>query len=142
MRTLNKNKQTIYYALFDEEVPVYDLDEDGNIKYIEIDGVMVPVETGETRIVYSTPVPFKGNIAMSGGESQASEFGLNLSDYSAVLVADKGLLPIDETSRIWHKSEPLYGADGYVDEHSSDYTIVKSSPSLNEDRFVLKKVVK
>lgn len=142
MRTLNKNKQTMYYALFDEEVPVYDLDEDGNIKYIEIDGVMVPVETGETRIVYSNPVPFKGNIAMSGEESRASEFGLNLSDYSAVLVADKGLLPIDETSRIWYESEPLYGSDGYVDEHSSDYTVVKLAPSINSDRFVLKKVVK
>ena len=67
MRTLNKNKQTMYYALLDKEVPIYDLDEDGNIKYIEIDGVQVPVETGETRIVYSNPVEFKGNITMSGG---------------------------------------------------------------------------
>jgi len=132
----------MYYALFDKEIPVYDLDEDGNIKYIEIDGVMVPVETGETRIVYSNPVPFKGNIAMSGGESQSSEFGLNLSDYSAVLVSDKGLLPINETSRIWNESEPVYGTDGRVDEHSADYTVVKLSPSLNSDRFILKKVVK
>lgn len=142
MRTLNKNKQTMYYALLDKEVPIYDLDEDGNIKYIEIDGVQVPVETGETRIVYSNPVEFKGNITMSGGESQAAEFGLNLGDYSAVLIPDKELLPITETSLIWHESEPVYGADGYVDEHSADYTIVKLSPSLNTDRFVLKKVVK
>ena len=142
MRTLNKNKQVMYYALLDKEIPVYDLDDDGNIKYIEIDGAMVPVETGETRIVYSSPVQFKGNISVSGGESQATEFGLNLGDYSAILIADKGLLPIDETSRIWCESEPVYGNDGYVDEHSADYTIVKMAPSLNADRFVLKKVVK
>lgn len=142
MRTLNKNKQKMYYALLDKEVPIYDLDDDGNIKYIEIDGVKVPVETGETRQAYSAPVEFKGNIAMQGGESQAAEFGLNLGDYSAVLVSDKGLLPINETSRIWHESEPVYGTDGYVDEHSADYTIVKLSPSLNSDRFVLDKVVK
>lgn len=142
MRTLNKNKQTMYYALLDKEVPIYDLDEDGNIKYIEIDGVQVPVETGETRIVYSNPVEFKGNITMSGGESQAAEFGLNLGDYAAVLISDKELLPITETSLIWHESEPVYGTDGYVDEHNADYTIVKLSPSLNTDRFVLKKVVK
>ena len=98
MRTLNKNKQVMYYSLLDKEIPVYDLDDDGNIKYIEIDGAMVPVETGETRIVYSSPVQFKGNISVSGGESQATEFGLNLGDYSAILISDKGLLPIDETS--------------------------------------------
>lgn len=142
MRTLNKNKQTMYYALLDKEVPVYDVDENGDIIYIEIDGVIVPVETGDTRIVYSEPVPFKGNISMSGGESQEAEFGINTSDYSAVLVVDKELLPITETSRIWYESEPQHGQDGYVDEYSADYTVVKPAPSLNGERFVLKKVVK
>lgn len=142
MRTLNKNKQTMYYALLDKEVPIYDLDEDGNIKYIEIDGVQVPVETGETRIVYSNPVEFKGNITMSGGESQAAEFGLNLGDYSAVLVLDKNSIPIDETSLVWFETEPKINPDGTVDQYSADYTVVKVAPSINVDRYALKKVVK
>ena len=38
MRSLKKNKQPFYYATYDAEKKVYDRDEDGNIKYIEIDG--------------------------------------------------------------------------------------------------------
>ena len=142
MRTLNKNKQKMYYALQDKEIPVYELDDDGNVKYMEIDGVMVPIETGDTKLVYSLPVEFSGNIAMSGGESQAAEFGLNLADYSAVLVMDKGEIPITETSLIWHGSEPEINDDGTVNQFSADYTVVKLSPSINSDRYALKKVVK
>lgn len=142
MRTLAKNKQKMYYALQIGEVPVYETDADGNIIYITVDGEKIPVETGETKIGYGNPVEFFGNIAMSGGESEAVEFGLNLGDYSAVLVVDKGLLPIDETSRIWHTTEPTMNADGTVDEFTADYYVVKVSPSLNVDKFVLQKVIK
>lgn len=137
MRTSNKNKQTLYYALqSDEKLPIYDgfyTDEDGN---------QYPLDTGEKEYVYFEPVAFKGNIAMSGGESEAAEFGLNLSDYNAVLVMNKSEIPITETSLIWFENKPVYNDDGRVDEHSADYTVVKISPSLNVDKFVLKKVVK
>lgn len=137
MRTSNKNKQTLYYALqSDEKLPIYDgfyTDEDGN---------QYPLYTGEKEYVYLEPVAFKGNIAMSGGESEAAEFGLNLSDYNAVLVMNKSEIPITETSLIWFENKPVYNDDGRVDEHSADYTVVKISPSLNVDKFVLKKVVK
>ncbi len=142
MRTLQRNKQKMYYALQTGEVPVYEIDEYGNIKYIEVDGEQVPVETGETKIGYGEPVEFFGNIAMSGGESEAVEYGLDLSQYSAVLVVGKGYLPLDETSRIWHTTEPRMNPDGTADETSADYTVVKVSPSLNVDKFVLQKVVK
>lgn len=142
MRTLQKNKQKMYYALQIGEVPVYETDEDGNIVYIEVDGEQIPVETGETKIEYGEPVEFLGNIAMSGGESEAVEYGLNLSDYSAVLVVDKGLIPIIEASRIWHNTKPVMNPDGTVNEFTADYTVVKVSPSLNVDKFVLKKEVK
>lgn len=137
MRTSNKNKQTLYYALqSDEKLPIYDgfyTDEDGN---------QYPLDTGEKEYVYLEPVAFKGNIAMSGGESEAAEFGLNLSDYNAVLVMNKSEIPITETSLIWFENKPVYNDDGRVDEHSADYTVVKISTSLNVDKFVLKKVVK
>ena len=142
MRTLQKNKQKMYYALQIGEAPVYETDEDGNIVYIEVDGEQVPVETGETKIGYGEPVEFFGNIAMSGSESKVVEYGLDLSQYSAVLVVEKGTLPIDETSRIWHTTEPKINPDGTADESSADYTVVKASPSLNVDKYVLQKVVK
>lgn len=143
MMMLGQNQQKLYYALQDTEIPVYERDENGNIIYYEdADGNKIPLETGETETGYGKPVMFFGNIAMSGGESEAVEYGLDLSQYSAVLVTDKGLIPIDETSRIWHTTEPVVDENGYADEFSSDYMVVKLSPSLNVDKYVLKKVVK
>lgn len=135
MRMAKRNQQKMYYALYGKEVPIYDY-------YTDSDGNKIPLDTGETKITYETPVEFDGNIALSGGESQAVEFGLNLADYEAVLVVAKNTLPIDETSRIWHNTKPTYNDDGTVNEFSADYIVVKVSPSLNVDKFVLKKVVK
>lgn len=136
MRNLNKNKQSMYYALQSTDlIPIYDYHEDS-------EGNKYPIETGEYKYPYLNPVSFKGNIAMSGGESEAAEFGINISDYNAVLVMNKGELPITETSLIWFETKPIYGDDGYVDEHSADYTVVKISPSLNSDKYILKRVVK
>lgn len=131
MRTLNKNKQKMYYANLVDTVQEEYIDEDGN-RY----------PTGEPKNIYSEPIKFEGNIAMSGGEAEAQEFGLNLADYEAVLVVGKNTLPITETSLIWHVTAPTKGIDGNTDEYSSDYRIVKISPSLNFDKYVLRKVVK
>lgn len=135
MRMARVNKQKMHYALYGKEVPIYDY-------YTDNEGNKIPLDTGETKITYENPVEFFGNIALSGGESEAVEFGLNLADYEAVLVVAKNTLPIDETSRIWHNTEPTYNEDGTVNEVSADYTVVKVSPSLNVDKFILKKVVK
>lgn len=131
MMMLNQNKQKMYYATLVDTIQEEYIDEDGN-RY----------PTGEPKNIYSKPIEFKGNIAMSGGEAEAQEFGLNLADYEAVLVVGKNTLPITETSLIWHTSKPTKGADGNTDEYSADYRIVKISPSLNFDKYVLKKVVK
>ncbi len=135
MMTLNKNKQKMYYANQDKIVPIYE-------EYTDKDGNTYPLDTGETKLVYGEPVLFKGNIAMSGGEAEAQEFGLNLADYEAVLVLGKNTLPLTETSRIWHTTEPTEDSNGNTDEYSADYRIVKISPSLNYDKYVLSKVVK
>lgn len=135
MRTLNKNKQKMYYANQDKEVPITET-------YYDDEGNAYELDTGETELVYGEPIEFKGNIAMSGGEAEAQEFGLNLADYEAVLLVGKNTLPINEQSRIWHTSEPAKDDKGYTDEYSSDYRIVKISPSLNYDKYVLQKVVK
>lgn len=135
MRTLRKNAQKMYYANQDREVPITET-------YYDDEGNAYELDTGETKLVYGEPVEFDGNIAMSGGEAEAQEFGLNLADYEAVLLVGNNTLPIDETSRIWHTSEPTNDDEGYTDEYSADYRIVKISPSLNFNKYVLKKVVK
>ena len=135
MRTLRKNAQKMYYANQDREVPI-------TTTYYDEEGNPYELDTGETELVYGEPIEFDGNIAMSGGEAEAQEYGLSLSDYEAILVVSKNTLPLTETSRIWHTSEPTKDDKGYTDEYSADYRIVKISPSLNFDKYVLKKVVK
>jgi hypothetical protein len=135
MMMLSQNKQKMYYANQDREVPIMET-------YYDDEGNAYEYDTGETELVYGEPIEFDGNIAMSGGEAEAQEFGLNLSDYEAVLLVGKNTLPITETSRIWHTSEPTNDDKDYTDEYSADYRIVKISPSLNFDKYVLKKAVK
>lgn len=129
MRTLKKNKQELEYALLEGEVPI--LTEDG-------------LETGEYELGYSQPVPFSGNIAMSGGESEAKEFGVSTSDYDAVLVMDKDEIPITETSLIWHENEVGYKDTdkAIVDGNSADYKVKKVSPSLNQIKYLLQRIEK
>lgn len=143
MMTLNQNKQKLYYALLDNVVPIYETDDDGNIIYYEDEeGNRIPLETGDTKIIYSKPVEFYGNIATSGGEVEVQEFGLNLADYEAILVLDKNTLPLTETSLIWQNTKPKFNQDETLDENSADYKIVKINSSNNYDKYVLSRVVK
>lgn len=136
MRTLRKNKQKMYYALQVGEVPIYETDEYGNVLYTD-DGT--PIETGEYEIGYASPVEFYGNIAMSGGESEAVEYGIDVSAYDSVLVVEKNSLPIDETSLIWFESEVGYkdAAGTIVDGDTADYVVKKVNQSLNVSKYIL-----
>ena len=142
MMTLNINKQKMYYANQDKTIPIYE-------DYTDEDGNTYPLDTGDTKLVYGEPKEFDGNIAMSGGEAEAVEFGINTSDYEAVLLLSKGekdkegnVITLKETSLVWFETEPQKDGNGYTDEFSADYRVVKPSPSLNTVRYVLKKVVK
>lgn len=139
---LNKNKQKMHYTLLLGKKPVYETNEDGSIKYLEIDGEMVPVETGETELDYSSPIPFTGNFNIVGGNANAETIGINVGEYESVLVMEKGAIPITEKSLIWHESKPKYDFNGSVVQSTADYVVIKVAPSINVDRYVLKKVVK
>lgn len=146
MRTQRRNQQKMYYALYDKAIPIYATDEDGNIiydSYTTEEGEIITYPHEIERVSgYTKPEEFKGNIAMSGGEAEAVEFGLSTSDYEAVLIVDKGSIPIVEGSRIWHTSVPKKNEDGTADATSADYSVIKDASSLNVGRYVLKKVVK
>ena len=80
---------------------------------------------------------------MSGGEAEAKSFGVDISEYDAVLLMEKDRIPIDETSLIWHMSEVKHADEqNIVDRKSADYTIKRVQPSLNFTRYLLKRVVK
>lgn len=143
MRTQNKNKQKLYISNQTGLTPVYERDEYGNIKYVVVDGKKVPVETGEYELGYSYPRLVYGNIALSGGETLPVEFGLDVSKYDAKLqgVDDDD---ITETSLIWHKSPLVYKdkAKTIINPNSADYRVTRVSPSLNEDKYLLTRIVK
>lgn len=134
MRMAKKNQQKMYYALYGKEVPIYDYYTDG-------EGNKIPLDTGETKITYETPVEFYGNINESGGEAQATAYGVSVSDYSAVLLPGEPI-PIDETSLIWKSTEPTYNEDGTVNEFSADYKIKKPAKTKNVTVYLLNAVVK
>lgn len=148
MRCLKKNKQNMYYSLLIGETPVYALDEHGNKKIDWIDeetGEVHYIETGSTVKLYGEPVQFKGNIAMSGSDVDRTEFGVSEANYEAVLVMTKGEIPISETSLIWFQTPPttkVIEGITYADDSTADYRVLKVSPSLNVDRYILDKVVK
>lgn len=142
MLTLNTNKQKMYYANQDKVVPIYET-------YYDEEGNPYQLDTGETKIVYGEPKEFYGNIAMSGGEAEAVEFGVTTSDYEAVLLLSKGekdikgnVIELKETSLVWFETEPQKDAEENTDEYSADYSVLAVKPSINTVRYVLKKVVK
>lgn len=147
MRNLKRNKQTLWYALYEGRKIKYKLDATGDKIEVYTDFNTNPPtvyyeEDGEYDS-YSNACEFEGNISFtSSGESHVADFGVNLSDYEAVLVVEKDSIPITETSLIWLNSEPISCDNGEVDPSTADYTVVKLSPSLNEDRYILAKVVR
>lgn len=141
MRSLKKNQQKLFFSQFSEAVTIYQRDENGNIVYIEVDGERIPVIIGEVA-GYSEPKEFYANIGVSGGEAEAREYGFDIGSYEAVLVTANKSLPISETSRIWHATEPIINADGTVDGDSADYSVLAVKPGLNSMKYLLKKLPK
>lgn len=130
MRALQRNKQDLFYAVYLGKLQKQKIDKDGNV-----------IKTGEKKDTYGEPVSFQGNIALSGGESEAAEFGLDVSDYDAKIVLEKNLYPIKEGYLVWDESIPEVDDDGHSLITSADYRVVKKVPSINGERYVLKALV-
>jgi hypothetical protein len=123
MRSLERNKQTIYYALYGVKSPV--LDEFGN-------------DTGETTIGYGNPVKFKIRVSPSKGETEETAFGKML-DYDRVMYTADKTFPINENTKLFIDSVPVINEDG-SSTSKPDYKVVGVSKDLNEWQFAIKKV--
>lgn len=166
MRTLRKNEQLLKYALQIEEMPEFETDDDGNIKYdgytdedgnffpyLDENGNKIAHTTGKYEVVYGEPVDFMASISMSGGEAEAVEYGLSTESYSAIVITGKNVVPLKEGALIWNTSEPkLKHIDvkigdislngDYAVKTSADFIVMKKSPSLNFDKYILTAVNK
>lgn len=129
-------------------------DEDGNeYPILDEDGNKVPLfqEYGDLEVLYGNPVPFLANISMSGGEAESVEYGISVVDYAAIVICEKGLVPLTEGSLIWFKSEPQYISEDpihitvndeeisgkFVKRTSADFFVKKVVPSQNFDKYIL-----
>lgn len=115
MRTLNRNKRTIYYALRTGEVE--NIDEYGN-------------ETGETTPVYDPPVELKCNISAATGADAVQAFG-SFTNYSRTMCVSDPACPIDEDSIVW------FGVP-HTDPHN--YLVVRKADSKNGILYALREV--
>lgn len=119
MRTLNRNKQTIYYALYAGETTL--VDEYGD-------------STGETIPYYDKPVDLQCNVSASRGNAESELFGIDLN-YSKTLCVEGISCPIQEDSILWIGRTP--DADNTV---KHNYVVVAVAKSLNNTVYAVKEV--
>lgn len=151
MRSLRRNQQPLKYSLQVTEIPELD------ITYFEDEeGKKYPIDsrpTGKKEILYSYPEDFRASISGSGGEAEAVEYGMSVTDYSAKLIFPKGKVPLKLGALIWHESKPEYKHieveiddvkyDGdYPVKTSADYYVVKIPPCINEQVVLLQAINK
>lgn len=166
MRTLRKNQSLLKYSNQAAIVPAFETDENGNIKFatytdedgneypfLDEGGNKVPLfqEYGDLEVLYSEPVPFYGNIALSGGEAESVEYGLSLVDYEAVLLVERLAVPLTEGALIWFQSKPEYISEDpihitvndkeisgkFAKRTSADFFVKKIVPSQHFDKYIL-----
>lgn len=162
MRTLNRNKRTLYYCRYisnrvpgdtavageaisglsviddDEQEINYIMDEYGN-------------QNGETIPYYATPVAYRANYSPASGAVQAEMFG-DLEQYDRVIVVDTDC-PIDEHTVLFIEKEPTFSSVttyAYDDDNELvektyyvpdyNYIVRRVSTSLNNKAIAVRQV--
>ena len=115
MRTLNRNKRKIHYALHTGDVPI--IDEYGN-------------ETSETSPVYGDVVELIANVSAATGADAVQAFG-NFTNYSRTMCVSDPACPIDENTIVWFGVEP-------TEPHN--YIVTRKADSKNGTLYALREV--
>lgn len=115
MRSLNRNKRPMYYALRIGEV--VNVDEYGN-------------ETGERTPEYGDVTEFRCNVSATSGEDVVRAFG-NFADYTRIVCVADPHCTIDEDSIIWFGVEPT---------EPNNYIVTSKADSKNGVLYALKEV--
>jgi len=116
MRTLEINKQPMWYALYTGKTEV--VDDYGN-------------HTGTFKLTYSDPVYYPVNMSQSRGTADLDAFGIT-ADYDRTFVTTDMSCPIKEDSIIW------FGADPTKDPHN--YVVYQIANSLNSITIAIRGV--
>lgn len=115
MRTLNRNKRKIYYALRIGETA--NKDEYGN-------------ETGETTPIYGEALALDCNVSAAVGADAVEAFG-NLTSYSRSICVTDMSCPLDEDSIVWFGVSP-------TEPHN--HIVLRKADSKNGILYALREV--
>lgn len=85
MRDLNRNKRTLYYALYLGETDI--LDANGNL-------------TGESEPTYGDIEMLRVNVSASAGTDATEAFG-GFTNYTRTIIVSDTTCPLDEDSIVW-----------------------------------------
>lgn len=142
MRTLNKNKRTLYFSTYKGETAY--LDENGD-------------STGEYIASYFPPEKVRMNIAAAKGDAERDPFGIS-EPYTNTLVTADMDCAMDESSVIWIGANPIleeasFGQmiDGKMHWFDSDsneigqtdaysHVVVRKAESVNSITYAIRKV--
>lgn len=116
MKSLARNKQTIYYALYlgkQEKI-----DSNGN-------------HTGTYELTYGTPKMLKANVSAAKGTTDVEQFGIN-EPYTHTIVTDDLGCEIAEDSVLWIGKTPTDGKYNFV--------IQRVAKGLNSIMYAVKEV--
>ena len=116
MRTLNRNKQTIYYALYQGSTD--EVDSYGDY-------------TGEKTPYYSEATALEANVSAARGTADSELFGINVN-YSRTVCIEELDCPIAEDTILWVNNDPT--TDPY------DYVVVAIAKSLNNIVYAIQEV--
>lgn len=116
MRTTQRDKRTIWYALYlgTEDV----VDDDGNY-------------TGEHTVNYSAPICARMNVSGGRGRADVEMFGID-TPFTKVAVTDDLKTPFDTDTIFW------FGADPQTEQHN--YRVTGISRTINQVVIALAEV--
>lgn len=123
MRTLDYNKRTFYYCLFDEKAKI--VDADGNF-------------TGDYTSGYAEAVVCKGNISAAAGNADIEQFGTGI-EYDKIIVLEGTNWAIDEHTVLFIDVEPSYEDEQHT-QPLYNYIVSRVAKSLNHTTLAIKRV--
>lgn len=123
MKSLERNKQKIYYANYTGRSEI--TDENG-------------LYTGETTPSYTSPVAVNVNVSASRGQAEIDLFGTDLN-YTNTIVTDKDL-GIDEHSILWVGKEAYQTVSTTSVVTPYNYIVASVAKSLNSVVYAIRKV--
>ena len=115
MRSLNRNKRQIHYALYVGAELI--MDEYGN-------------ETGESLLIYGDVTSLSCNVSSTSGEEAVQAFG-SFTDYTRVLCVADVNCPIAEQTVVWF---------GVAVDEPYNYIVTRKADSKNGILYALQEV--